>query len=136
MDEFLTVVTKKYADFSGRAQRREYWMFYLLYVIIAVALNVVFGLIGAAIARDGSGWALGGVVVALFSIALIIPSVAVMVRRLHDIGRTGWWVLISLIPFGSLVLLVFAVLDSQLGDNQWGPNPKGVPGYPAPSPAV
>jgi len=129
VDEFLTVVTKKYADFSGRAGRREYWMYALFYAIVAIAVYVVFGIVGAAAARDGSGFALGGLGVTLLSLALILPSLAVTVRRLHDIGRSGWWWLIGFIPFGSLVLFIFTVLDSQPGDNPYGPNPKGIPGF-------
>ncbi len=138
MDEFQAVVMKKYADFSGRARRREYWMYFLFYTLIAIALSIVFGIIGAAAARDGAGFGLGSAVVGIFSLALVIPSLAVTVRRLHDTGRSGWWWLISFIPFGSLVLLVFAMLDSQPGDNAYGPNPKGVaaPIYPSASPAV
>jgi len=129
VDEFLTVVTKKYADFSGRAGRREYWMYALFYAIVAIAVYVVFGIVGAAAARDGSGFALGGLGVTLLSLALILPSLAVTVRRLHDIGRSGWWWLIGFIPFGSLVLFIFTVLDSQPGDNPYSPNPKGIPGF-------
>jgi uncharacterized membrane protein YhaH (DUF805 family) len=130
VDEFLTVVTKKYADFNGRARRREYWMYALFYAIVAIGLYMIFGVIGAAVMRDGSGFALGGLGVTLLSLGLILPSLAVTVRRLHDIGRSGWWWLISFIPFGSLVLFIFTVLDSQPGDNQYGPNPKGIPGHP------
>jgi len=138
VDEFINVVTKKYADFSGRAPRREYWMYMLWYVILIVALAIVFGVNGAALMRDGSGFGLGNAVIGLVSLALILPSLAVAVRRLHDTGRSGWWWLISFIPFGSIVLLVFMVLESQPGDNLYGPNPKGVdaPGYTSPSPAV
>jgi uncharacterized membrane protein YhaH (DUF805 family) len=119
MSWFL-VALKKYATFSGRARRREYWFFVLFYVIILVVLGFVEGLIGLRSGKDGVG-----VLSAGFALAMLIPSLAVAVRRLHDIGRTGWWVLIGLVPLiGPIVLLVFAVLDSQPGDNEYGPNPK------------
>jgi len=113
-------------------------MYALVYVVIAIALSVVFGIIGAAVMRDGAGSTLGSAAVGILGLALIIPSLAVTVRRLHDTGRSGWWWLISIVPFGSIVLFVFTVLDSQPGDNQWGPNPKGIsaPAYPSPSPAA
>ena len=105
---------KKYADFSGRARRTEYWMFFLVNIVIAVVLGIVEAILG------GPG-ILGG----LYSLAVLLPSIAVTVRRLHDTGRTGWWMLVALIPvIGAIVLLVFMVLDSQPGSNQFGPNPK------------
>jgi uncharacterized membrane protein YhaH (DUF805 family) len=107
-------VLKKYAVFSGRARRKEFWMYFLFYLIIVIALSVIEMLIG-----------LPGVLSGLYSLALLIPSIAVTVRRLHDTGRSGWWWFIGLIPvIGVIVLLVFMVQDSQPGDNQYGPNPK------------
>ena len=108
-------VLKNYAVFSGRAHRTEYWMFFLINLIITLALYIIEGLVG------GPG-VLGG----LYSLAVLIPTLAVSARRLHDTNRSGWWLLIGLIPvIGSIVLLVFMVQDSQEGENQYGPNPKG-----------
>jgi uncharacterized membrane protein YhaH (DUF805 family) len=105
---------KQYAVFSGRARRKAYWMFLLFNIIISVVLGVLEGLVG------GPG-VLGG----LYSLAIVIPSLAVSVRRLHDTGRSGWWLLLCLIPLiGSIVLIVFMAQDSQPGSNQYGPNPK------------
>ena len=113
MNEYLGVL-KKYAVFSGRARRREFWMFVLINFIVAVGLSVVDMMLGTIV--------LG----AIYTLAVLIPSLAVGARRLHDIGKTGWWQLIGLIPFiGIIVLIIFYVMDSNPGDNQYGPNPKG-----------
>lgn len=119
MNWFL-IALKKYATFSGRAQRAEYWYFILFYIIIFFGLSVVDGITGSFSADAGMGL-LGG----LLTLVLLIPSIAVSVRRLHDTGRSGWWLLIALIPIvGAIILLVFTVQDSSLGDNTYGPNPK------------
>lgn len=107
---------KKYAVFSGRARRTEYWMFILFNVIIAAVLGFIEGLIGSP-----------GTISGLYSLAVLIPSLAVLARRLHDTDRSGWWILIGLVPFiGALVLLIFAVLPGTQGSNRFGPDPKGV----------
>lgn len=111
---------KKYAVFSGRARRKEYWFFVLWYVIISIGLAILDNIIGTYSAKAGIGL-LGGI----YALALLIPSISVSVRRLHDTGRTGWWLLIILIPLiGAIVLLVFMFLDSQPGENEYGPSPK------------
>ena len=111
---------KKYGVFSGRSRRKEYWYFVLFVVIIQVVLNILDTLIGVYDRSTGAG-----LFSAIFSLAVLIPSIAVSVRRLHDIDRTGWWVLISLVPLvGWIVLLVFHVQDSTPGTNRYGPNPK------------
>ena len=111
---------KKYAVFSGRSRRKEYWFFVLFVVIISIVLNIIDGLIGAYDRSMGAG-----LLSTIFSLAILIPSIAVSVRRLHDIDRTGWWVLIALVPLvGWIVLLVFHVQDSTPGTNRYGPNPK------------
>jgi len=129
MNWYLEVL-KKYAVFSGRARRKEYWMFTLFSSIITCVLVFVEGLTGSP-----------GVVTFLYNLAVLIPGIAVSVRRLHDTNRSGWWFLISLIPLignivvflwvlialillSSIVLLVFMVQDSQPNENQYGSNPK------------
>ena len=105
---------KKYAVFSGRARRKEYWMFILFNMVIVFVLGLIEGF-------AGSPGVLGGI----YGLAVLIPTIAVFVRRLHDTNRSGWWWLISFIPLiGAVVLLVFMVQDSQPGENQYGPNPK------------
>ena len=107
-------VLKKYAVFSGRARRKEYWMFFLINLIITLVLSFIEGLAGGP-----------GVVGGLYSLAVLLPAIAVGVRRLHDTNRSGWWMLIGLIPIiGTIILIVFMVQDSQPGENQYGPYPK------------
>ena len=128
MDWFLAAL-KKYAVFEGRARRREYWFFALFVLIIQIVLNIVDRMTGTYSAVYQCG-VLGGI----FSLAILLPALAVGARRLHDTGRSGWWLLIGLIPLiGAIVLIVFFVLDSQPGTNQYGPNPKGVGGTVAPA---
>lgn len=121
MNWYLEVL-KKYAVFSGRARRQEYWYFFLFSLIISIVLAVVDGVTGSFSAEAGVGL-LGGI----YALAVLIPGLAVSVRRLHDTGRSGWWLLIALIPvIGAIVLLVFMVLEGKPGTNQYGSNPKGV----------
>ena len=124
MNWFLDVIKNKYAIFTGRARRQEYWMFVLVYAIIAIALQllaVIFGLFSGLLAT------LISVIFMLFALAVLIPSLAVVIRRLHDIGKSGWWILISLIPLiGEIWLIILLATDSQPGENQYGPNPKGL----------
>jgi len=141
-------VLSKYATFSGRARRSEYWWWTLAYTLVALALYVLALVLlgGSAAMTDpavanpditdlGAAGVAGLAVMAvlgLLSLALFLPSIAVLVRRLHDTGRSGWWYLIGLVPFGGIVLLVFEVMDSEPGDNQYGPNPKGIGALPYP----
>lgn len=105
---------KNYAVFGGRARRTEYWMFVLFNMIVAVVLAAAVGLLGGP-----------GFLNTIYSLGVLIPSLAVSVRRLHDTGRTGWWLLIGLIPLiGFIVLLIFFVKDSDPENNEYGSNPK------------
>jgi uncharacterized membrane protein YhaH (DUF805 family) len=107
---------KKYATFSGRASRKEYWMFFLFNFLFAFGLQIVDAVLGTE-----------GVLGGLYALAALLPSWAVVTRRMHDIGKSGWWWLIAFIPLvGAIVLLVFMCKDSEPGDNAYGPNPKGV----------
>lgn len=102
-------VLKKYAVFAGRATRREYWMFTLINVLVAISIGVVEVVLGG-----------NGLVSNLYSLAVFLPGLAAAVRRMHDTDRSGWWVLLP------IVNLVFMVQDSQRGENRFGPNPKGI----------
>jgi len=113
---------KNYVGFSGRARRKEYWMFVWFNILVSIVLYVADKLLGTLDAETGVGL-LG----ALYSLGVLLPSLAVAVRRLHDTGRSGWWLLIGFVPLiGAIVLLVFFVLDSEPGSNAHGPNPKQV----------
>ncbi len=116
MNYFLEVL-KKYMVFDGRARRAEYWYFTLIYVIISIVLS---GIDYFILNASDTGLA---VLSSVFSLAILLPMIGVSVRRLHDIGKTGWWYLLTFIPFGSFVLLYFFIQDSE-PDNQYGPCPK------------
>ena len=117
--KWYLVVMKKYAVFSGRARRREYWMFVLFNVLIAIAIGIVLGILGGIL---GMGTDLSNPAGVVYGLGTLIPSIAVGVRRMHDIGRSGWWLLFP------IVNIVFLFLDSQPGDNEYGPNPKTATG--------
>jgi len=122
MNYFIDCLTKKYACFSGRARRQEYWLFVLFNFIASTILKFIAG---ALISM--TGLAVLAIIPLLYSLAVLIPGFAVLFRRLHDTGRSGWWWLIGFIPLiGIIVLIVFCCLDSQPGENQYGPNPKGL----------
>jgi uncharacterized membrane protein YhaH (DUF805 family) len=115
-------VLKNYAVVTGRAHRTEYWFFQLFNFLAIVILVILDGITGTL--SEGAGM---GILSGIYVLAVFIPSIAVAVRRLHDSGKSGWWILIVFVPLvGGLILLVFTLLDSTPGDNQYGPNPKGV----------
>ncbi len=108
-------VLKKYVEFSGRARRTELWMFFLISWLISIGLAVI----DTQVIKKPN--VLGGI----YSLAVLLPTIAVGIRRLHDTGRSGWWYLLILVPcIGALVLLIWFVQDSEPGKNQYGPNPK------------
>jgi uncharacterized membrane protein YhaH (DUF805 family) len=107
--KWYLAVLKKYAEFKGRAGREEFWMFVLISFIASLILSFIRPL-----------WL-------IYNLAVLVPSIAVCTRRLHDTGRSGWFQLLALIPLvGPIIVLVLAAQDSQPGDNQYGPNPKSV----------
>jgi uncharacterized membrane protein YhaH (DUF805 family) len=119
MNWYLKVL-KQYAVFSGRARRKEYWMFYLFNFLFFAVATILDNVLGLTIEDQGYG-----VLYILYGLATLIPSLAVFVRRLHDVGKSGWMLLITLIPLiGGIWLLVLMVSDSQPGLNKWGVNPK------------
>lgn len=110
--EYFLGAFKKFADFSGRARRKEYWMYFLFYMIFYIGLAIIDGVVGTMFLAF------------IFSVVMLIPSISIATRRLHDTGRSGWWQLIALIPLvGAIVLIIFLVQDSH-ADNSYGPNPK------------
>ena len=122
MNYYIDCITKKYVCFSGRARRKEYWMFTLFNFIAALIVGFVGGFLSSA--TEVSAFAFLGTI---YNLAVLLPSLGVLFRRLHDIGKSGWWWLIGIVPFvGWIVIIVFCCLDSQPGENQYGSNPKGL----------
>ncbi|MDO7840897.1 DUF805 domain-containing protein [Sphingomonas immobilis] len=127
--EYMLMPLKRYADFEGRSRRTEYWMFVLGIFIVSIVIGVIAGILGAIL---GGGEGGGGAMVVvfglfgIFALGLIVPSIAVQVRRFHDQDKSGWFVLLGLIPYvGGLVVLVFMCLPGTVGPNKFGPDPKG-----------
>jgi len=113
--EWMIAPLRKYADFSGRARRREFWMFYLFFVLV----NMICHLVVLPLGTFGSIFSL------LVALVLLIPVLAVGVRRLHDIGKSGAWILLIFAPpVGTIILLVFFCTEGTFGQNQYGFNPK------------
>ena len=109
----------KYTTISGRARRAEYWWFYLFTLIITIVAAVLDGMVGVMTAGFGAG--IFSIIVIL---GIILPSICVTVRRLHDQDRSGWWILVAFVPaIGAIVLLVFMILRGTEGDNRFGPDP-------------
>ncbi len=121
LDYFKLCVSQKFATFSGRARRQEYWLFYLDCIIVSSALSSL----SLSLVHD----IVANVIVTTISVAwtlfIIIPSLAVLVRRLHDTNRSGWWLLLYLLPvIGAIVLFVFTLLPGTVGENDYGDDPK------------
>lgn len=124
MNEYLTVLKEHYSDFEGRARRREYWMFQLVHIMIVLVLYLS---ILVAETLESPIVMIGWVSLFVYVFMTFVPQIAVLARRFHDIGRTGWMQLLGMIPYvGALIVLCFLVTDSQPGSNHWGPNPKKV----------
>jgi len=116
------VCLKKYCVFAGRARRREYWMFVLFNILISFGIGFVLALIGGVMRAPGIS-----LLEHVYTLAVLLPGLAVLARRLHDIGKSGWWFLITFVPLiGWIILLVFLCRDSQPGANAYGVNPKGL----------
>ena len=115
MVEYFKLALSKYAQFTGRSRRSEYWYFMLGNFVLSIIATMLGFVLGETI---------GGLLSGAVSLGLLIPGIAVAVRRLHDVGRSGWWLLIYFTIIGILVLLYWFVSDSQAGANEYGPNPK------------
>lgn len=130
--EWMLMPYRRYADFSGRSQRKEYWMFALFQFIVAMVLVAVmfaggFGSVNEMTgqAEPGALFYIGIGLLVIFGLGSIIPSLAVGVRRFHDQDKSGWFLLLQLIPYvGGLIVLVFMCLDGTRGPNRFGPDPK------------
>lgn len=125
-DYFKVCVTKKYANFEGRARRSEYWYFYLFYMIFFIPIYALT--LSSLFLEGGTSLSIPvSILLLVFICALLVPSLAVSVRRLHDVGKSGWMFLLGIIPIvGPIILLVWFCTDSQPGSNKWGPNPKAL----------
>ncbi len=122
MLDWMTMPLKRYTDFSGRSRRKEYWSFLLGVFIVAVVLGIVEGILGLS----GMVGGVYGPLTTIFLLGIIVPSIAVQVRRFHDQDKSGWFVLLALIPFlGGLAVLVFMCLEGTKGANRFGADPKG-----------
>ena len=119
--EWATLPLKRYAEFTGRSRRKEYWMFTLLAIgiyIVASILDRIAGMNGMIAGRYGP-------ITALVALGLLVPSLAVSIRRLHDSDRSGWWLLLGLVPMvGGIIVLVLMALDGTRGANRFGADPK------------
>lgn len=119
MNEFLKVV-KNYVGFSGRAGRREYWMFVLVYMLIYIGLAILTAIMPNMLAK------LLGLVTLVFAVGLLIPSIAAGVRRLHDSDHSGWWMLLMLVPLAGLYVLYLLIIEGTSGSNRFGESPVGM----------
>lgn len=125
--QWFTLALRRYAVFSGRSQRAEFWFFMLFCTLIQVALMVLDEVMGWVFLVDGIE---NGVSSTIALLALLLPTLSVGARRLHDIGKSGWWQLLILLPVvGFIILLLFWVRDGQAGQNLYGNNPKLASGY-------
>jgi uncharacterized membrane protein YhaH (DUF805 family) len=127
-------VLKKYTVFDGRARRKEFWMFALFSTIISIILGIIDRIIGTDFgSNSSSGW-----LSTIYSLAVLLPTIGVGIRRMHDTNRSGWWILISLVPcIGWIWYIVLAAQEGTAGDNNYGPDPKAAErfGQPGAGPA-
>ena len=119
MNWYLKVVRDNYANFSGRASRTEYWMFVLLNTVFTTVLGVDI-------------FITGGLIFGVYQLAMIIPALAVTVRRLHDVDKSGWCLLLAVVPVIQIILLVWQLTGGTPGDNKYGPSPREID-EPAPA---
>ena len=126
---YLNIITKKFSDFKGRARRKEYWMYSLFQGVIGFSLYLISFIFFTNILNysNEKGLYSSLLLFVIFLMLHFIPNIAITVRRLHDTGKSGWWYLLSLIPYiGPFILFILLVLDSSEEENQWGVNPKSI----------
>ena len=130
MNWYPRIMLRNYARFSGRARRKEYWMFFLVYALLSGSITaVVMGLDWVVDFVTRGRWAdsfslEAGLTLGVFALVHLLPSIAVTVRRLHDTGRSGWFMLLALIPVIGLVLIYFLAIEGEKSENAFGPDPK------------
>ena len=132
-------VLKQYAQFNGRARRKEYWMFTLINMLIYLGLLLICTVAASLFARSGdpSAKLVFLIPAYIYILAVTIPNIAVAIRRLHDTGRSGWWLLVGFVPFiGGILMLIFMAQDGQPEPNLYGPNPKALEIYGQMNPAI
>ena len=142
---YVDTLKNRYAQFKGRASRSEFWYFVLFNLVVSIVFAILDNILGTSYSYEVATNTMAtatteaasvsvtqtiGYLQSFYGLAVIIPSLAVSVRRLHDLGKSGWWILLAVIPLvnliGFFVLLYFYVQDSQPGENEYGPNPKGL----------
>lgn len=126
MNWYLEVIKNNYANFSGRARRKEYWMFTLVNtIIITILYAIMFSSVDMNTGEMGGLGSIVGIILGIYSLAIIVPSLAVTIRRFHDQDKSGWMFLLAFIPFvGGLIVFVFMCLEGTKGDNRFGADPK------------
>jgi uncharacterized membrane protein YhaH (DUF805 family) len=127
---------RKYAEFEGRARRSEYWLFTLFQILVGAGLFIALGVVAGAVDLSSTGGsAFAGLLLlalTIFGLVMLIPSLAVSIRRLHDSDKSGLWLLLSFVPLGGVVVFIFTLLDGTPGPNRYGPDPKGREGHGPP----
>ena len=119
--EWATLPLKRYAEFTGRSRRKEYWMF----VLLSIGIYIIASILDRIAGMNGMIAGTYGPITALVALGLLVPSLAVSVRRLHDSDRSGWWLLLGLVPIvGEIIVLVLMVLEGTRGANRFGADPK------------
>ena len=132
MEWYLKVMRDNYANFNGRARRKEYWMFTLFFFLITVVIYFLLALLAFFMTGDlidlmNTEWfpVVFGFSIIIYFLIHLVPSIAVTVRRLHDTGKSGWLYLLTFIPYiGGLIIFIFTVIEGDKGDNKYGPDPK------------
>jgi len=129
MEWYLKVVRDNYANFNGRASRQEYWMFFLFNMIFGIVAMIADNILGTVFTIGEGSYSVSmgyGWIYVLYMLAVTIPGIAAGARRLHDVGKSGWMMLVAFIPLiGGIWLIVLTVTDSNPGENNYGPSPKG-----------
>ncbi len=127
--EWMLMPLKRYADFSGRSRRQEFWMFQLFIFLVYIVFAVLAAIVGGGLGDSSGGGVIGGILgilFLLFALGIMIPTLALTVRRLHDLDKSGWMILIGLIPLiGSILLLVWYCTQGTSGPNRFGEDPLG-----------